>query len=159
MVRKRNDPKEIKLSHPSRAEPTEKTLLQWAEERDLFAQAQQRERGGKTKATGSGKKARRWDDKTKEVKDGEGEESGGEDEEEEEAVFTPGQERVFEAILWAFTISTVHFMLDVLVQNQYAIDIMWKSVVVRTGQAFLGKPLPLPSLSPFSQTQTQTQTH
>lgn len=145
MARKRNDPKEIKLSRPSRAEPTEKTLLQWAEERDLFAQAQRREQSAGAKATGSSKKARRWDAKTgEEVKEGESEE------EEEEAVFTPGQERVFEAILWAFSISTVHFMLDVLVQNQYAIDIKWKSVVVRTGQAFLGKPHPHPHPPPLS---------
>lgn len=152
MARKRKDPTEIKLAHPSRAEPTEKTLLQWAEERDLFAQARQRERGkgpsaadADAKTTGAGKKARRWDAKTGvEVKEGEGEESEGEDED----VFTPGQERVFEAILWSFTISTVHFMLDVLVQNQYAIDIKWSSVVVRTGQAFLGKP-PIPSSLPL----------
>lgn len=145
MARKRKDPKEIKLAHPSRAEPTEKTLLQWAEERDLFAQAQQREREkgsspgvANAKPTGANKKPKRWDTKTgKEVPEGEGEGSG---EEDDEDIITPGQERVFEAILWAFTISSVHFMLDVLVHNQYAIDIMWWNVVVRTGQAFLGKP-------------------
>lgn len=139
MARKCKDPKEIKLAHPDRSGPTEKTLLQWAEERELFAQAEARERQAKPKSKGQAKEGGD-EDKSK---------GSGRGDEEDEALFTPGQERVLEAAMWAATLSTVHLMLDVLVQNQYAAEIDLTRVAVRTGQAFLGT-FPPPPFSPLS---------
>ncbi|SPO03084.1 uncharacterized protein DNG_05765 [Cephalotrichum gorgonifer] len=134
MARKRKDPTEIKLAHPDRSGPTEATLLDWAQERDLFAEAKRRERAlrrekKKKEEEKAGGAARRR-------KPGE-ESSSDEDEEEDEATFTPGQERVLDALLWTGTLASVHFTLDVLVQHQYASDIEWNRVVLRSGQAFL----------------------
>ena len=142
MPRKRKDPKDIPLAQPDRSGPTDKTLFQWAEERELFAQAeqQQRAKGAPEAGKPTKKKAGSNGGKTKE------------EDEDDEPVFTPGQERVLEALLWAATLSTVHFMLDVLVQNQYAMEIRFDRVILRTAQAFLGIP---PPPSPFSQTQQQ----
>ncbi|EKG15521.1 hypothetical protein MPH_07261 [Macrophomina phaseolina MS6] len=39
-----------------------------------------------------------------------------------------------EALLYAFTLSTVHFTLDVLVHNQYREEIEWKEIWGRTAQ-------------------------
>lgn len=147
MARRRKDPKEIKLAQPDRSGPTDKTLLQWASERELFAQAEAREREQGKRPDGlrqEGKTGRErggdeeGDEEDEEEEDGEEEEEEEEDDEEDGAVLTPGQERVLEAALWAFSLSTVHAMLDVLVQNQYAVEIELDRVAVRTGQAFLG---------------------
>ena len=144
MARKRKDPKEIKLSQPDRSGPTDKTLLQWAEERELFAQAEHREQQAQTKR-------RRPADADKDGgsdEKGEGDKSVGE--KEPESDFTPAQERTIEAVLYAATLSTVHFMLDVLVQNQYAQDIDFTQVTLRTGQALLGMAPLFPPISSHS---------
>lgn len=49
--------------------------------------------------------------------------------------------RLGESILWSLSLTMLHFTLDVLVSNQYAIEIVWRDLVVRAAQAFPGKPL------------------
>lgn len=136
MARKRKDVNEpkIKLAQPDRSgpDPTEKTLYQWAEERNLFEEAQRREaavkkaakKNGKAKATGGG---------------GDGGGEGKEGEENDENIMTPGEERVAEAVLWTVTIAMLHFTLDTLVQHQYAQELDWRRITIRTVQAFVGK--------------------
>ncbi|CAI4219022.1 unnamed protein product [Parascedosporium putredinis] len=120
MARKRkdvNDPK-IKLAQPDRSgpDPTEKTLYQWAEERNLFEEAQRREAAVKKAAKKDGK-----------AKDGKAKAAGGGD----------GEERVAEAVLWTATIAMLHFTLDTLVQHQYAQELDWRRITIRTAQAFV----------------------
>ena len=152
MARKRKDPTEIKTSPPlARRAHREDTPPMGRGARPLCAGAAAGAgEGAFGRRRGREDDGRGQEGETMGCQDGGGSEGGrGEESEgEDEDVFTPGQERMFEAILWSFTISTVHFMLDVLVQNQYAIDIKWSSVVVRTGQAFLGR-FPSPPLSPL----------
>ncbi|CAG8952757.1 hypothetical protein HYFRA_00009001 [Hymenoscyphus fraxineus] len=44
--------------------------------------------------------------------------------------------RVGDSILWSLSLTMLHFTLDVLVANQYSDEMDWRSLVVRTGQAF-----------------------
>ena len=46
--------------------------------------------------------------------------------------------RIGESILWSVSLTMLHFTLDVLAMNQYAIDINWSKVVKRASQAFPG---------------------
>lgn len=111
--RKEKSAKDIKLKQPDRSgpDPTEKTLLQLAEERQLFQQAQQREKElGKKKNVGDVK---------------------------EEDLLSPGEERFIEAVLYTATLAMVHFTFDVLVQHQYAAEIEWQTVCIRTALAWL----------------------
>lgn len=112
----------IKLAHPDRSGPTEKTLLEIAQERKLFDQADSDPRN----------KFR-----PKQSRDSTAE--GGDDEDEdEEAVLSPRAERVMESILWCVSLTMLHFTLDVLVQHQYGMEINWAEIRLRTGQAFVG---------------------
>lgn len=52
--------------------------------------------------------------------------------------------RLAESIFWALSLTMLHFTLDFLVAHQYAIDIKWHEIVVRTAQTFPGT---LPSIS------------
>ncbi|KAI1773659.1 hypothetical protein F4818DRAFT_97388 [Hypoxylon cercidicola] len=110
MVRTRKERKaagDIKLAHPDRSGvPSEDTLLKLAQDRNLFEQAEQQT--GKTK----------------------------EDEPEDDALISPTADRIMEAILWSASLSMLHFTLDVLVQHQYAISIIWPQIIIRTMQAF-----------------------
>lgn len=54
--------------------------------------------------------------------------------------------RLGESILWSFSLTMLHFTLDVLVSHQYAVDIIWRDIVLRTAQAFPSKQ-PLRSYS------------
>ncbi|KAH8902869.1 hypothetical protein BR93DRAFT_886252 [Coniochaeta sp. PMI_546] len=114
MARRRRDksPSGIKLTQPDRTGPSEQTLLDLAEQRGLFNKAQEREESIRTKATP---------------------EAAAEDSEP----LPPIVERIFETLLWTVSLSTLHFTLDVLVQNQYAAEISWPKIVTRSGQAFL----------------------
>jgi hypothetical protein len=47
--------------------------------------------------------------------------------------------RVGEAMLWCVSLTMLHFTLDVLVANQYAVDIEWPKLLGRMAQAFPGK--------------------
>jgi len=51
--------------------------------------------------------------------------------------------RLGESILWSISLTMLHFTLDVLVANQYAVAIKWPALIARTIQAF-------PSKSPSS---------
>lgn len=110
--RKEKSAKDIKLKHPDRSgpDPTEKTLLQLAEERQLFQQAQQREKQLGKKTPGNVKN---------------------------EDLLSPGEERFIEAVLYTATLAMVHFTFDVLVQHQYATEIDWQTVCIRTALAWL----------------------
>ncbi|KAL7625990.1 hypothetical protein AAE478_002759 [Parahypoxylon ruwenzoriense] len=118
MVRTRKERKaaanEIKLAHPDRSAPSENTLLQLAQDRNLFEKAEQQQRKGRN--------ADRQD-------------------EDEEELISPRAERIMDAVLWSASLAMLHFTLDVLVQHQYAISIIWPQVTIRTMQAFAGKPL------------------
>ncbi|KAI1456724.1 hypothetical protein F4805DRAFT_458514 [Annulohypoxylon moriforme] len=48
---------------------------------------------------------------------------------------SPRAERIMDAILWSVSLSMLHFTLDVLVQHQYAISIIWPQIIIRTMQA------------------------
>jgi hypothetical protein len=110
-------PSRIKLKQPNRSAPTEETLLQFAQERGLFEQAQQKQQQQSSKKQPSeAAKAAQDDD------------SG----------ISPAAERIMDTLLWMVSLSMLHFTLDVLVQNQYAVEISWGRVAQRAGQALLG---------------------
>lgn len=44
--------------------------------------------------------------------------------------------RVGDSILWSLSLTMLHFTLDVLVANQYAMEMEWTSLLIRTAQAF-----------------------
>ncbi|OTA76653.1 hypothetical protein M434DRAFT_38810 [Hypoxylon sp. CO27-5] len=116
MVRTRKERKaanEIKLAHPDRsAAPSEETLLKLAQDRNLFEEAERQKR-----------KHAKGDDKD-------------EDEDEDEELLSPKADRIMDAILWSMSLAMLHFTLDVLVQHQYAISIIWPQIIIRTIQAF-----------------------
>ncbi|KAJ4260544.1 hypothetical protein NW762_007287 [Fusarium torreyae] len=101
--RKEKSAKDIKLKQPDRSGPSEETLVNLAKGRDLFAEADRRQR----------------------ELNGEG------------PVLSPGTERIFETILWTVAIAMLHFTFDVLVQQQFAMDIEWPVVIKRTFTAWL----------------------
>ncbi|OIW22773.1 hypothetical protein CONLIGDRAFT_650215 [Coniochaeta ligniaria NRRL 30616] len=115
MARRRRDksPSGLKLKQPDRNGPSEQTLLDLAEKRGLFNKAQEREESIKAKTRAP--------------------ESSRDDTEP----MPPVVERIFETLLWTVSLSTLHFTLDVLVQNQYAAEISWPKIIGRAGQAFL----------------------
>lgn len=126
----------IKLAHPDRSGPTEKTLIDWAQERQLFDQADSRQRA-------LPKTAGKLPANAVKVKVAEG-----------EATEQPTTgERVLEALLWSFSLCMLHFTLDVLVQKQFASEFVWAVVVTRTLRAFVGTSLPFPPRGPCAGTQ------
>ncbi|KAK7717702.1 hypothetical protein SLS64_003197 [Diaporthe eres] len=121
MVRERKEKraKNIKLKQPDRSGPTDKTLFDIAQERNLFKQAAAKERKNKRQH-------------------GEGaEEDDGEEEEEEEEGIPPGAERILETLLYTVSLTMLHLTLDVLVQQQYAIEIEWFKIIQRDLQALM----------------------
>lgn len=121
----------IKLAHPDRSGPTEKTLIDWAEERQLFDQAATRQRALP--------KSDKLPANAVRVKIAEG-----------EATEQPTTgERVLEAILWSSSLCMLHFTLDVLVQKQFASEFVWAVVVTRTLRAFAGTRPPRRPPPPF----------
>lgn len=119
MVRERKEKraKNIKLKQPDRSGPTDKTLFDIANERNLFKQAAAKERKNKRQnAEGS-------DDD--------------EDDDEEEGI-PPGAERILETLLYTVSLTMLHLTLDVLVQQQYAIEIEWFKIIQRDLQALMG---------------------
>lgn len=118
MARKRREtsPSKIKLKQPDRSTPTEATLLQFAQERGLFEEAQQAQQESRTKPAGPADVA-----------------------EDDGSGLSPTAERMLDTILWMISLSMLHFTLDVLVQNQYAVEISWSHVAQRAGQALVGK--------------------
>ncbi|KAI0873349.1 hypothetical protein GGS24DRAFT_401136 [Hypoxylon argillaceum] len=109
MVRTRREKKaaaEVKLAQPDRSAPSEQTLLDMALERNLFEQADQH-------PTNRRKREEGHDDA-----DGDGE-------------LSPTAERVMDALLWTVSLAMLHFTLDVLVQHQYAMEIVWPQIATR----------------------------
>ncbi|KAK8022099.1 hypothetical protein PG993_012866 [Apiospora rasikravindrae] len=121
-------PAGIELSHPDKSGPTEKTLLDWASERKLFdeADARQRTLGGKKGAAGPTTAEPVYVGKEKAPPAA-------------AAVLTTTADRVLEAILWSVSLCTLHFTLDVLVQQQYAVELEWHTIITRTLRALLGE--------------------
>lgn len=131
MGRKRAEsPSNIKFQQPDRSGPKEKTLLELAEERGLFAQAQKKQEENDKK-----KKAKNEPKITKipikpESKD---------DEDGDNEPLSPGAERFLDTTLYTMSLTMLHFTLDVLVQNQYSADrIVWPKVWTRAIQALFG---------------------
>ncbi|KAG6365759.1 hypothetical protein INS49_007370 [Diaporthe citri] len=118
MVRERKEKraKNIKLKQPDRSGPTDKTLLDMANERNLFKQAAAKERKNKRQ-------------------NGEGAEDDDDDDEEEG--IPPGAERILETLLYTVSLSMLHLTLDVLVQQQYAIEMEWFKIIQRALQALM----------------------
>jgi hypothetical protein len=54
--------------------------------------------------------------------------------------------RLGESMLWTFSLTMLHFSMDVLVARQYAVEIEWDKLFKRSLQAFPGSFLPF--LSP-----------
>ncbi|KID78349.1 uncharacterized protein G6M90_00g041610 [Metarhizium brunneum] len=108
----------VKLRQPDRSGPTEKTLLDFAHEQNLFQQVQQRE------------KEMAKERRKQSIADGD-------DDDGEVPTLSPGAERALEAALWTATIAMLHFTFDVLVQHQYGQEISWAHVCTRTGRAWL----------------------
>jgi hypothetical protein len=46
--------------------------------------------------------------------------------------------RLGESMFWSISLTMLHFTLDVLAAHQYAVDIVWSDLVLRTFQAFPG---------------------
>ncbi|KAI8960166.1 hypothetical protein F5Y11DRAFT_274036 [Daldinia sp. FL1419] len=113
MVRTRKERKAadgIKLAHPDRsAAPSEDTLLKLAQDRNLFEDAERKKR--------------------KNAKDSDSESDDGDE------LLSSTADRILEAMLWSISLSMLHFTLDVLVQHQYAISIIWPQIIIRSVQA------------------------
>ena len=132
---------QIPLAQPDRSGPKAKTLFEIAEER-------QRELKGTTKSSshatslGVGVEEVQWKDlwMNNERSKGKGvieSHKDGTTEDEESAV--EGHVVMFiEAIFYSISFSMLHFTLDVLVHSQYAIDIVWRTIIERTLVTFLG---------------------
>ncbi|KAL7892186.1 hypothetical protein HDV63DRAFT_398804 [Trichoderma sp. SZMC 28014] len=108
--RKEKPPKAIKLRQPDRSGPTEQTLLQLADDQQLFKKAAKRER-----------------------------QLAGDDsnDDDEEGNMSPGAERFLEALLYTATLATLHVTFDVLVMNQYGTEIKWDRVIKNAGRALI----------------------
>jgi hypothetical protein len=133
MARQRKDKeKPIKLRQPDRSGPTEATLLDLAGQRNLFEQAARREKELRREGTGSG--------------GGGGDGEDDDEDDDDDAVLSVGAERVLETLLWTATMAVLHFTLDVLVQNQYGVQIKWGDITLRTVIAWFGKDSPPSSL-------------
>lgn len=119
MVRERKEKraKNIKLKQPDRSGPTDKTLFDIADERNLFKQALDKERKNKRQN---------------------GEVVGDDDDDDDEGL-SPGAERFLETLLYSVSLAMLHLTLDVLVQQQYAMDMEWFKIAQRALQALMGK--------------------
>jgi len=109
--RKEKDAK-IPLKKPDRSgpDPSQETLLQMAEQRGLLNIPQ---------AVGKGK-------------------GKGKNKAEPAADEEPLIGRLGESILWTFSLTMLHFSMDVLVARQYAVEIEWDKLIKRSLQAFPG---------------------
>jgi len=115
MVRTRRERKadsEVKLAHPDRSGPSEKTLLDIAQEQKLFEQADRHPANQRKRRS---------------------------DAADSEAELSPIAERIMDTLLWTVCLAMLHFTMDVLVQNQYAMDISWPQITSRALVAFAGK--------------------
>ncbi|KAI0103876.1 hypothetical protein GGR51DRAFT_561530 [Nemania sp. FL0031] len=117
MVQTRKERKaadKIRLAQPDRSGPSEQTLLDLAHERDLFKQADEHPANRRQK---------------KGVRDEDGDDDG--------ELLSPTAERIMDALLWTVSLAMLHFTLDVLVQHQYAVEIVWPQIVTRALMALV----------------------
>ncbi|KAH8653339.1 hypothetical protein BX600DRAFT_470614 [Xylariales sp. PMI_506] len=124
MVQTRKDRRsaaKFELAQPDRSGPTEKTLLQLAEERQLFQQADLRQR------------------KLRSGTSGYNEDDSDNEEDDEVNIRETMADRVLDTILWTISLTMLHFTLDFLVQHQYGVDVSWTMALKRTAGAFVGK--------------------
>lgn len=112
--RKEKPPKAMKLRQPDRSGPSEQTLLQLADDQQLFKKAAKRER----QLAG--------DDNE-------------DDDDDDEGKMSPGAERFLEALLYTTTLATLHVTFDVLVMHQYGTEVKWDRILQNAGRAFIGK--------------------
>ncbi|KAJ4392212.1 hypothetical protein N0V93_005837 [Gnomoniopsis smithogilvyi] len=119
MVRTRKEKKatNIELRQPDRSGPTEKTLLQIAEDQNLFNLAAKQQRKNKGSVRGHAN------------------DDGGDGEDEDG--LSSSADRFMDTLLYAVCLGMLHFTLDFLVQHQYAMEIEYKSIIVRAFQALL----------------------
>lgn len=127
--RKEKKAKDIKLRQPDRSGPSEKTLLQLAEEMKLFKQADARQRKNRRQEEAQ--------EEEEEEEDKEDREEGDEDSQDDDGL-SPTTERVMECLLYSVCLAMLHFTLDVLVQRQYGEVIDWYNIVERATQALMG---------------------
>ncbi|GKT54230.1 hypothetical protein ColTof4_06381 [Colletotrichum tofieldiae] len=116
----------IPMAQPDRSGPSEATLLQLAQERGLFKQAEQDPRNKNLP-----KGAVQIDKPSKE------DSSDDEEDDDDEEVLSPTMDRIMDTLLWTVSLAMVHGTLDVLVQNQYAMKIQYPAIISRTLVAFL----------------------
>lgn len=131
MGRKRAEsPSNIKFQQPDRSGPKEKTLLELAEERGLFAQAQKKqEENDRAK-----NKTKKNEPRITKIPIKPGTEK--EEDDDDNEPLSPGAERFLDTTLYTMSLTMLHFTLDVLVQNQYSADrIVWPKVWTRAIQA------------------------
>ncbi|KAK7733062.1 hypothetical protein SLS53_008391 [Cytospora paraplurivora] len=121
MARQRREKKakDIQLRQPDRSGPTGKTLLQLAEERELFKLADAKQRNNRRQGQSQGI------------------DEGDPNDEQHDDALSLTAERVMETLLYSVTLTILHFTLDVLVQQQYAEDIDWYNIAERTIQALM----------------------
>lgn len=121
-TRKEKKAKDIKLRQPDRSGPTEKTLLQIAEDQNLFNLAAKQQRKNKGSAqSGGGNIA--------------------DNAEDGETGLSSAADRLMDTLLYAVCLAMLHFTLDFLVQHQYAMEIEYREIVKRAFQAFMGSSL------------------
>ncbi|CAK7567608.1 MAG: hypothetical protein SEPTF4163_005575 [Sporothrix epigloea] len=121
----------IRLVQPDRSAPSGKTLLDFASGQNLFEQADARQRQLDKERGLPLKKPTVGDEEEEDDED----DDDDEDSDEDNAAISPRVERIFDTFLWCVSIAIMHFTLDVLVQNQYAIEIEWPDIVRRSLQA------------------------
>ncbi|KAK0646991.1 hypothetical protein B0T16DRAFT_330947 [Cercophora newfieldiana] len=138
MARRRKEAStpDIKLRQPDRTGPTQETLLDIAQQRNLFAQAKEKEDANRRAA---GQAVRPSD----------------EDDDDEGPVLSPTAERIMETLLWTVSLTMLHFTLDVLVQHQFSINrVQWPKVWTRAAQAWMVFALLFYPLHPHSSNPT-----
>ncbi|KAI1267447.1 hypothetical protein F5Y18DRAFT_338122 [Xylariaceae sp. FL1019] len=101
----------IKLAQPDRSAPSEKTLLDIAQEHKLFEQADAHPANQR---------------KTRQTT---------EDDPDDEKL-SPTAERILDSLLWSVSLGMLHFTFDVLVYNQYAESYSFVDVAIRAWKAF-----------------------
>lgn len=120
--RKEKKVKNIELRQPDRSGPTEKTLLQIAEDQNLFNLAAKQQRKNKGSASG-------------------GDSHIVHDAGEDEASLSSAADRLMDTLLYAVCLAMLHFTLDFLVQHQYAMEMDYRELIKRAFQALMGSSL------------------
>ncbi|KAG6092743.1 hypothetical protein E4U31_007077 [Claviceps sp. LM219 group G6] len=130
----------VPLRQPDRTGPSEATLLEIADQRGLFQQAAKRERELSGTKSGKSTPAGGDDSESDTASDSDSDSSGNSKRnskiDNDEPLISPRAERILDAALWTVTIAMVHFTLDVLVHNQYAREMEWSAMAVRTCRAW-----------------------